>query len=92
MIRNPDRRITSGPSLAILLLLGLIAIYPLSVGPVAGFIFDAEYTPYEVNQAIHSFYWPLRQLPMALLKPLDDWVHLCGGTSLILDLPPRFTF
>jgi hypothetical protein len=75
--------------LAAVILLGLLLAYPLSVGPAAVFIYDAGHTPHWARVTLDAFYWPLRQLPWPFLDRIDDWVNLCGGSVMILQLPPR---
>jgi hypothetical protein len=74
MIRNTDRRIRSGPALAVVLLLGLLVGYPLSVGPAV--MLHRRIKPSPWANVIEKFYAPLDAIPKPFRGPLEWWVGL----------------
>lgn len=74
MSRNADRRIRSGPALAVVLLLGLVVGYPLGVGPAV--MVHRRIKPSPLADVIEKFYAPLEALPEPFRAPLEWWVSL----------------
>jgi hypothetical protein len=75
MNRRADRRIRSGPAIAISLFLVLVVGYPLSVGPV-GFLWRIAGKPEGAVDPIETFYDPLWSLPEPMQDLLWKWVDL----------------
>jgi hypothetical protein len=80
MSRNADRRIRSGPALAILFLMGLLIGYPLSAGPVS-FLYRVSGEPSFVEPALEAIYGPLGALPKPILGVLENWVDFWDGLT-----------
>jgi hypothetical protein len=74
---DPDDRRRWGPAAAILLLLAVPLLYPLSVGP-AIFIYNALGAPERLGNFFEAIYWPLRQVPEPFDAPIEWYVGLWG--------------
>ena len=68
-----DERKKHGWAVAAVLAIGLMVVYPVSIGPAA-LAFKLAGDPAHVEKAADIFYWPLTLLPDPVVGFIDWWV------------------